>query len=489
MSRINTNVPALTAIRQLNANNRLLSKSLERLSSGLRINRGADDPAGLIASESLRSEIRGLDAAIANSERAINVVSTTDAALGEISKLLLDIKGLVVQTANDGALSDAEIEANQLQVDSLLNSINRIANTTQFNGKKLLNGNLSYTVDAQDTTKLSRLQVFGANVPTGSTLPVTVQVTQSAQTALLTITSAQAGLSGTVLSNAITIEVQGSLGTETFSFAAGTATSAIASAIIASKNSIGVSASLSNTGSTLKFNSTKFGSEEFVSVRTISGSFDVQTPAGSTGSVDFELDKGRNAAVIVNGQAASVRSGFTASIRNSGLDLVLDLSQSFGTSAPGASTTFSVTGGGANFQIGPNVDPDGRISIGITSTATTNLGSATAGFLNALGSTGSSNLLDSTNLPVAEDIISAAISQVSTLSGRLGGFQANQVETNLNSLRVALENVTASESSIRDTDFSAEVARLTRAQILQQSTTQILGLANQIPQSVLSLLR
>jgi flagellin len=78
---------------------------------------------------------------------------------------------------------------------------------------------------------------------------------------------------------------------------------------------------------------------------------------------------------------------------------------------------------------------------------------------------------------------------VSTLSGRLGGFQANQVETNLNSLRVALENVTASESSIRDTDFSAEVARLTRAQILQQSTTQILGLANQIPQSVLSLLR
>ena len=81
MSRINTNVPALTAIRQLNANNNLLSKSLERLSTGLRINRGADDPAGLIASESLRSEMRGLNAAIINSERAINVVSTTDAAL------------------------------------------------------------------------------------------------------------------------------------------------------------------------------------------------------------------------------------------------------------------------------------------------------------------------------------------------------------------------------------------------------------------------
>lgn len=489
MSRINTNVPALTAIRQLNANNNLLSKSLERLSSGLRINRGADDPAGLIASESLRSEMRGLNAAIINSERAINVISTTDAALGEISKLLLDIKGLVVQTANDGALSDAEIEANQLQVDSLLNSINRIANTTQFNGKKLLNGNLAYTVDAQDTTKLSRLQVFGASVPTGSSLPVTVEITQSAQTALLTITSAQAGLSGIVLSNAITIEVQGNLGTETFSFASGTATSAIAAAIVSSKNSTGVSASLSSSNSVLKFNSTKFGSEEFVSVKTITGTFDVQTPAGSGGAVDFELDKGRNVGLTVNGQAASVRKGFTASIRNGGLDLVIDLSQSFGTSAAGAKTTFSITGGGANFQIGPNVNADGRVSIGITSTSTTNLGSATAGFLNALGSTGSANLLDSTNLPAAEDIISAAISQVSILSGRLGGFQANQVETNLNSLRVALENVTASESSIRDTDFAVEVTRLTRAQILQQSTTQILGLANQIPQSILSLLR
>lgn len=489
MSRINTNVPALTAIRHLNANNNLLSKSLERLSSGLRINRGADDPAGLIASESLRSEMRGLNAAIINSERAINVISTTDAALGEISKLLLDIKGLVVQTANDGALSDAEIEANQLQVDSLLSSINRIANTTQFNGKKLLNGNLAYTVDAQDTSKISRLQVFGANVPTGSSLPVTVEITQSAQTATLLISATNSGIVATTLSNAITIEVQGSLGTETFSFASGTQTSAIVSAIVASKNSTGVSASLSSAGAILRFNSTKFGSEEFVSVKTISGTFNVQPPAGSTGSADFELDKGRNAALVVNGQAASVRNGFTANIRNGGLDVVLDLSQSFGTSAAGAKTTFSITGGGANFQIGPNVDADGRISIGITSTSTTNLGSATAGFLNALGSTGPSNLLTSSNLPAAEDIISAAISQVSTLSGRLGGFQANQVETNLNSLRVALENVTASESSIRDTDFAVEVTRLTRAQILQQSTTQILGLANQIPQSILSLLR
>ncbi|MEE8168946.1 MAG: flagellin, partial [Phycisphaerae bacterium] len=178
MSRINTNIPALRAIQQLNANQSELALRLERLSTGLRINHGADDPAGLIASEALRSEIVGLEKAISNSSRAINVIATTEAALSETSRLLLEIRGLLNTSANEGAQSDSELRANQLQIDSLIESIDRIANTTQFNGKKLLNGNLAYTVDAQDTTKLSRLQVFGASVPAGSSLPVAVEITQ-----------------------------------------------------------------------------------------------------------------------------------------------------------------------------------------------------------------------------------------------------------------------------------------------------------------------
>ena len=109
MSRINTNVSALQAITKLSNNQADLSKRLERLSSGLRINRGADDPAGLIASESLRSETKGISAAINNSARAVNVISTADAALGEVSKLLLEIKGLVNASSNSGALSKDEI--------------------------------------------------------------------------------------------------------------------------------------------------------------------------------------------------------------------------------------------------------------------------------------------------------------------------------------------------------------------------------------------
>src|SRR3954453_4072383 len=116
MARINTNVAALTAQRGLANSQRTLNQTLERLSSGLRINRGADDPAGLIASENLRSEITGINQAVDNSQRASNVISTTEGALNEVASLLLNIKSLVVQAANSGALSPAEVQANQLQV-------------------------------------------------------------------------------------------------------------------------------------------------------------------------------------------------------------------------------------------------------------------------------------------------------------------------------------------------------------------------------------
>lgn len=482
MSRINQNVPALQAIHQLSRNQSDLTLRLERLSTGLRINRGADDPAGLIASQSLRSELRGLTGAIENSERAINVIATADAALSEAGALLLEIRGLINRSANEGALSDTEIQANQLQVDSLLESINRIANTTQFNGKKLLNGQLGYTISSQVTASIPRLQVFGARIPENGSVSVTLQVTQSAQTAALFIPlGGGSGLSASghlSSSNNITIEVQGSQGTEIFGFTGSTTTATIATTINSFTSLTGIAASASTGG--LTFSSTGFGSNEFVSVKDISGTFTVN--AGDQGDTK---DAGRDAGVLVNGQQATV-NGLIASIRANGLDIVADLSQAFGTAL--GSTTFGITGGGAQFQIGPDVNADGLVSIGVPSISTSNLGNTINGFLNSIGTGGTASLV-SGNFTTAEGIIGSAIEQVAVLSGRLGGFQANQLETNINSRRVAFENVTAAESAIRDTDYSVEVARLTRAQILVQSTTQILGLANQLPQNVLSLLR
>src|SRR3954447_25653844 len=159
MGRINTNIPALQAIHRLSRNNNELATRLQRLSSGLKINTGKDAPAALIASETLRSEIAGIHQAVDNSQRANNVLNTAEGALSEVSSLLLEVQSLTNQAANSGALSPQEISANQLQVDAILNSINRISNTTQFNGVKLLNGGLDYTTSGVSTTKLDVIQV------------------------------------------------------------------------------------------------------------------------------------------------------------------------------------------------------------------------------------------------------------------------------------------------------------------------------------------
>src|SRR6266566_3580050 len=154
MSRINTNIASLQGINRLTRNQADLALRLQRLSTGLRINPGKDAPAGLIASETLRSEIAGIHQAIDNSQRAGNVINTAEGALSEVSSLLLEIQGLTNEAANTGALSPEEIKANQLQVDAILNSVNRISNTTQFNGIKLLNGSLDYTTSNVTSTAI-----------------------------------------------------------------------------------------------------------------------------------------------------------------------------------------------------------------------------------------------------------------------------------------------------------------------------------------------
>src|SRR3954462_14744130 len=135
MSRINTNVSSLIAQRVLRKNNDSLNTSLQRLSTGLKINTGADNPAGLIASENLRAEKAGITQAIDNAGRASNIIGTAEGGLSEVSSLLTELQSLVGQSANSGGLSNEEVQANQLQVDSILNTINRISQATSFQGK------------------------------------------------------------------------------------------------------------------------------------------------------------------------------------------------------------------------------------------------------------------------------------------------------------------------------------------------------------------
>ena len=153
MSRINNNVTSLIAQRILRDNNLNLSQSLERLSTGFRINRGGDDPAGLIASEKLRAEKTALSAAIGNAERADQIANIMEGGLQEISSLLQEVQGLIGQNGSETGLSTEEKEANQFQVDQIIQTIDRIASTTTFNGVKLLNGSQDFQVQTGDEVR------------------------------------------------------------------------------------------------------------------------------------------------------------------------------------------------------------------------------------------------------------------------------------------------------------------------------------------------
>ena len=480
MTRINTNIPAITASRYLQINSNALARSLQRLTTGLRINRGADDPSGLIVSELLRADMASLGQAIDNSQRAINIVATAEGALNEVSVMLASIRELVVEAASSGALSDDEIAANQLQVDSAIASIDRISNTTTFGGLNLLNGALDFVTSSVDSTAIANLNLYQANIPVGqSTMPITINVTASAEVAVAYYTSA-----GEFATSNQTIRVTGNRGTEVLTFAAGTAMAAIASAINTVSDNTGVSAtSILSTDAFLRFDSTEYGGDQFVSIEDIDNATgDVRMLDALAGSV-ITRDYGVDVSATVNGMAAAA-DGRKVSVATSALDVEAVLTVATATTL--TSTGFTISGGGAVFQLGPDSGTSHQARMGIPRTSSSDLGDGTYGYLNQIKTGQPYDLY--TNPTRAMRIIDAAITKASTLRGRLGAFERNVLQANINSLGVTLENVTASESVIRNTDFALETVELSRTQILVSAGTSVLATANTTPQNVLALL-
>ncbi|MBN1345356.1 MAG: flagellin [Phycisphaerae bacterium] len=478
MSRINTNVQSMVAARVLNMNNEGMGRSLHRLSTGLRINTGRDDPAGLIASETMRAEKKAIVAAMDNARAADNMLGVTEAALGEISSLLLDLEDLVDRSANQAALSDNEVAANQLQIDTILSSIDRLSQSITYKGQRLLNGSFDYTLSGTGGAVLADIQIQGAKLVPNETREVVVEKVLSAQTGTLAWSATAAG--GT-LNGSVTIEVTGNFGTDQFSFASSTSIANMATAINASKELTGVSATTSG-GVALRFHSTGFGSDQFVSIEKVSGgsTFDTVDIDGATVAQDY----GRDAQVRINGRDA-VTNGLRATVRSAVLTATVTIAESANTDT--GTYTFGIKGGGATFSLAPDLGLTGFEGIGLGNMATTSLGDASIGRLSTIGA-GKSNQMTSKNFATAQRIIRSSQDQVSGLRGRIGAFQANTLKTTINALGVALENTSAAESAIRDTDYATETSTLTRQQILVQSSTVTLQMANQMPQNVLALL-
>lgn len=524
MARINTNIPSLIARANLSRSGAELDVRLQRLSTGLRINRGADDPAGLIISERLRSDIKGNDQGIKNAERASSVISTTEGSLSEVSDLLNSIRALIVEAANTGANSAEERSANQMQIDSAIDSITRISNTASFGGLKLLNGSLDYNLSGVATTAISKATVFGASFIGANDLKVDVDVLASAQTGSLFLRSdypATPGGNGTILST-VTLRLSGTNGVSEITVISGASMSDLVAAVNNVTQLTGVSARLVNPAdqtSGVVFQSSNFGSSQFVSVERLNAPgaagaspwqtyqiagnapvpsfgppFDWTTLLGSGALTASYRDDGRDVAALINGTLAT-GDGLSVSINSASLSLKLILNEDFATDPSAAVSSFHVTGGGALFQLGSQVTAQQQTNLGIQSIAASNLGGTLQNgmleFLSSLKSGQNNSIAESArrgDYSGASNILDAAIDEVSQMRGRLGAFEKNVLQTNVRSLQAAFENLSASESKIRDADFAAETSALTRAQILQSAGTTILGLANQSAQQVLQLL-
>ncbi len=473
MSRINTNISSMIAQKNLSKSNSQLQTSLNRLSTGLRINTGKDDPAGLISSEMLRRDITAVGKAITNSERAGQFIATADSALAQVSTLLNDIRGLVTEAANAGALSSEQVAANQLQIDSSLEAIDRIAKTTTFQGKRMLDGSMDFHVTAgSGFSTISDYAINQATLNSSDQMAVSISITNAAEVASLSVGAG--GFTNGALNDELVLKLAGKDGAEVFTFNSGASVADIVAAINLVSDSTGVEAT--NNSGVLELDSTAYGSKAYVDVEVIS--------EGSSGTFAANLsatrDEGADIVATVNGVKA-VGDGNKLSINTSTLGVSVTVDD-------GSSTAiaFTINGGGAKFQLGADVVGNQQARMGLKSVFSGSLGGS-GGRLYELKSGGDKSLLNDPN--GAAKVVDQAIIRVAELRGRLGAFQKTTIDSNIAALTDLSVNLSDAESSIRDADFAVESANLTRSQVLVNAGTQVLAIATQNPQNALALLR
>jgi len=451
------------ALRNLSSTSMDLNKSVQRLSTGLRINTGADDPAGLIASESFRAQLGGIDAAVRNNQDAMNFAKTADGALDEVSRLLRDARALAVANGN-GTYDADQKQANQTQLNNILQSIDRIASTTSFGKKKLLDGSAGAQVNSNNLGVVTSASVTGSIGGTSLSSNGTLGVNVTTAAGRATVTGTAAYTAGTVLVGAGQFTLNG----KTFETTAATTRDQLVDMVNASVGETGVSAAMS--GNNLVLTQTEFGSDKAVQLTTSAGV--INSAAGSAS--DVGEDAVATVSYTVGG--ATTTAAFS---RGKGLELrdnsgnVVNLNAS-ANSVSDKGNVLQVFSNASQFQIGANAGQ--TVALNLSNASSSSLG------LGSIDITGSS-------VQSALDAIDSAINTVSTNRATIGSFMKNTLESNVRALGVAKENLAATESSIREVDVAQEMTNYTKLQILQQSGLSMLAQANSAPQSVLSLLR
>ncbi|MQA42583.1 flagellin N-terminal helical domain-containing protein [Rugamonas aquatica] len=517
---INTNIASLNSQRNLTTSQASLSTSLQRLSSGLRINSAKDDAAGLAISERFTSQIRGNTTAARNANDGISLAQTAEGGLSTAGDLLQRIRELAVQSAN-GTNSDSDRKSIQGEVSALSNELNRVANTTQFNGQNVLDGSLTsaqFQVGANSNQTINvGIQSAKASDIGNNTLQTSATATSISQSFAGTF-SAATPLTNLTKAQDLTI-TSGNGKSTTVKVADGDSAAKIAANLNALSNSSGVSAQATSVATLagIKDGSVQFELRGANSIANDPNSQAVTISAKVTGGDLSALAQAINAQSGTTNITAAVKLDPTSNAKtlkltdNSGNDINIhnlnatagegldgatltgaDVKDAVGNTLPtaGASVTLAASGGGNDQGI-----VGGKLTY-----------SSDSGFSLATSVAGDTSLLAANS--VGSDLQSVAKLDVSTVAGSnaalltidsalnqinsnraaLGAIQ-NRFASTISNLNTTTENLSASRSRIQDTDFAAETASLTRGQILQQAGTAILAQANSLPNGVLSLLR
>lgn len=490
--RINQNIMALTAWRNLTITDNQLAKSIERLSSGMRINRASDDPAGFVTSENMRAQIEGITQAISNTTDAISMIQTAEGAFDEIEALLRSMRTLAVHAANTGPNDTAAIESDQAQIQNALESLDRIATTRKYGARYLLNGDLgkggytdttSITFQAAGPKTLTTASLRAILGSTAGTIRATFTTTISRRSRLTAATvfgSTPGSLAqDEVLNiNGIRIELKASMNI----------TEAIRE-INNYKTQTGVEAS-AGAGATLILQSLNYGSDWTITVQTDKSNAEDRTsgfggPNISSVGTDvagfFVISSaGTDIATFIGyGNGQYLYAGKTVETIN-GVNVSLEgLKVRASLSAVNVSAEITISQPLVNFQVGANRGE--YVQVGIN-----NMRPDYLGLIDQLSNI---DVRSAIGAQRAIQIIDEALGQVLDERGNIGAFQKNLLESTKNSLGIYRENLSAAESNIRDTDMALEMVYFTRHQILMQSGTAMLAQANLAPQSVLQLLR
>jgi flagellin len=499
---IQTNVSSLNAQRNLNSSQSELSRSLQRLSSGLRINSARDDAAGLAISERMTSQIRGLSQANRNANDGISFSQVAESAMGNMGDILQRVRELAVQSGN-ASNSATDRQALQSEVSQLTSELQRFAQTTQFNGQNLLDGSLASAVYQVGANANQTITATTGNFQT--TAYGNYRVTGGDNLAMSATTSG--AVSGAITADTLT--VNGGVGSTTVSVVDGDSAKAVSDKINLKAGLTGVN-SWAKTEATVTFSAS--GSYSM----TLATATDAGT-SSSTQTISFSLSNSTGgtalsaAVTAINDQSS--KTGITAKLNstNDGVILTNDEGKRmvFSAAASGVAGNVNVSGtagtsamiagsdaAAASAFIEGQVYFDSSKSYSLTSTGSSgvlaasgqtvnNSGTSAASSLNAVSSLDISTVTGATN---ALFIVDSALAIVNDQRAKFGALQS-RFESTISNLQTSTENLSASRSRIRDADFAMETASLTRTQILQQAGTAMLAQANSLPNNVLSLLK